>query len=127
MQEYEENQKRPGIDTLIFKKVDPAKAEEVRAAKTGLFGGGTKKKLAASIEAGRTTYAEVLALARMNRDIDRSAEKSRFSDLYECYYKIADLDGNVLREDIPAIENEFAVFLSTMREIPQARPGAQTK
>lgn len=56
MAEYEENRKRPGIETLIFKSVPAKKAEEIKNVKTGLFGGGTKKSLRPrSRRAGRLT------------------------------------------------------------------------
>ncbi len=49
-EELKINQKRPGIDTLPFRPVPAAVAGEIRQAKAGLFGGGTRNKLAAGIE-----------------------------------------------------------------------------
>lgn len=107
LREAEENQKRPSVTSLNFVPVPPGKAEELKGVKVGLFGRGDKKKLIASIEAGKTTYAEVLVLARMNRIVDRS-EDSR-NNTYMYFYKMADLQGNVLREDAPVMDDAFAV------------------
>ena len=109
IKEYKINQKRPGIETLTFMRFPAGKAEEVRKIKTGLFGGGTKKKLADSIEDGRTTYAEVLAVARSLRSVEWGSDRDPKFDRREYFYKIAALDGTILREDIPALAKEFAV------------------
>lgn len=62
--DYGVNKNRPSVTTLEFRPVPAKMAEEIRSVKTGLFGGGTKKQLAASIENGTTTYTEVLVLAK---------------------------------------------------------------
>ena len=109
MRDNKINQKRPGIETLTFMRFPAGKAEEVRKIKTGLFGGGTKKKLADSIEDGRTTYAEVLAVARSLRSVEVGSDRDPKFDRREYFYKIAAPDGTILREDIPALAKEFAV------------------
>lgn len=109
MQEYEVNQKHPGIGTLTYTRVPVEKAEEIEKIKTGLFGGGTKKKLAASIREGRTVYTEVLALARTRKSVDRDPDRDPRFDRYEYFYKIATLDGAVIREDVPMMADECAI------------------
>ena len=107
LREAEENQKRPSVTSLTFVPVPSGKSEELKGVKVGLFGRGDKKKLIESIEAGKTTYAEVLVLARMNRIVDRSEGSGNNTYMY--FYKMADLKGNVLREDAPMMDDAFAV------------------
>ncbi len=93
------NQQRPSVTSLPFRPVPRERAEALRGAKTGLFGGGTKKKFIAAIEEGRTTYAEVLVLARFYRIVERSEVPG--NNLHMYFYKMADLSGRVIREDAP--------------------------
>ena len=108
LKEYDINKNRPSITSLNFVPLPAGKAEEIRNIKTGLFGGGTKKKLAASIEEGRTTYAEVLVLARERRIVERSENDPKFNT-YWYFYKIADLSGVTMREDVAAIDDDHVI------------------
>ncbi len=106
--EYNINKDRPSVTTLEFRPVPSQKAEEIRNVRTGLFGGGTKKKLAASLEEGKTTYTEVLVLAKERRVVDRDDDNPELNTL-KYFYKVADLNGNVIREDVPAIEDGYDI------------------
>ncbi len=108
LKEAEENKDRPGVTTLSFVPIPSSRAEEIKKAKVGLFDIFKKKNLINSIEEGRTTYSEVLVLARCYKVIDRDEEDPRFST-YKYYYKIADPDGNVICEDVPVLDDEYAV------------------
>ena len=110
LEQAEKNQQYPSIASLHFTPVPAEKAEGLKQVKVGLFGGGTKKKFIAAIEEGRTTYAEVLALARESVIVRRA--KDPRDHLREIYYKVAALDGTVLRESVPAIDKEHAVELA---------------
>lgn len=114
MEEYQENQKYPSITTLPFIPVPLTKAEELRKTKKGFFGwglfGGDKEAFIASIEEGRTTYAEVLVLARKYRIVEWADDP--VNNTYEYYYRVADLKGNVMREDVPVIDDQYAVRLA---------------
>lgn len=114
MEEYQENQKYPSITTLPFIPVPLTKAEELRKTKKGFFGwglfGGDKEAFIASIEEGRTTYAEVLVLARKYRIVKWADDP--VNNTYEYYYRVADLKGNVMREDVPVIDDQYAVRLA---------------
>ncbi len=107
--QLKENEKFPSIYMLPLETVPAERADSLRDAKVGLFGGKDKKKFIESIEKGRTKYAEVLLLAREERVTERSENSENITRKY--YYKIADLDGKVLREDVPAIDDEYAVAL----------------
>ena len=111
LEQYNENQKRPSIESLNFRRVPVEKAQQIRAVRTGLFAGGTKKKLAASIEAGKTLYTEVLAIAREWRNIDPDVDRYRYydKDVNRYYYKLAAPDGTVLREDVPMLDDRLAI------------------
>lgn len=109
MADYNVNQKRPSITTLSFSSVPESKVEEIKNVKTGLFSGGNKKKLMASILEGRTTYAEVLILAREDRIVDRSEDPR--NNRHKFFYKVADIRGNVIREDVPGPDDRYAVTL----------------
>ena len=104
--EYLINQKYPSIESLSFSPLPPEVLEELRMAKTGLFGGRTKKKLIAGIEAGRTDYVEVLAIAKNKKWLDLGPERD--PDNWNYFYRVAALDGTVQREDIPAMGDRCA-------------------
>ena len=108
LKEYDLNKNRPSITSLNYVPLPAEKAEEIRNVKTGLFGGGVKKKLAASIEDGRTTYAEVLVLGREHRMVEKSENDPKFNT-YRYFYKIADLNGVVIREDVAAIDDDHVI------------------
>ncbi len=115
MKEYEIDQKRPDITSLPYKPIPAEQIEAVKKSKAGLFKGGFKKKLIASMEDGRTKYAEVLVLARFNKIVRSSDEfehdPDRRSSIYCMYYKIADLTGRVIRYDVPMLDDDhFVVF-----------------
>ena len=106
LKEAEKNNRLPSVDSLVFTPLPAERGRELMNKKTGLFTGGARKKLAASIEEGRTAFSEVLVLARLRRLVDRS-ENRRFNT-WKYYYKVADLNGNVIREDLPLMDDEFA-------------------
>ena len=110
LEEYNINKKRPSITSLPFMRFSDARIEQVRKLRPGLLLAGTKKKLIRSMEEGRTTYAEVLVLARGHRLVDRSEHDPRF-DIYRYFYKVADLSGNVIREDVPVLDDKYAFGL----------------
>jgi hypothetical protein len=118
MKAYEENQKYQSVTSLTFKPVPAERAKALKAANTGLFGlgflgglfGRDKAKFIESIEQGRTVYTEVLVLAREHRVVDRS-ENDPEAVLYQYYYKVADLNGNVIREDVPMIDDKYSIAL----------------
>ena len=110
LEQAEKNQQYPSIAQLHFTPVPAEKAEGLKQVKVGLLGGGTKRKFIAGIEEGRTTYAEVLALASESV-IVRRARNPR-DHLRQIYYKVAALNGTVLRESVPAIDKEHAVQLA---------------
>lgn len=106
--DYNINKNRPSVTTLEFHPVPAKKAEEIRNVRTGLFGGGTKKQLAASIDEGKTTFAEVLVLAKEKRVVDRSDDHPELNTL-RYFYKVADLNGDVIREDVSAIADDYVI------------------
>ncbi|WP_029320135.1 hypothetical protein [Butyrivibrio sp. AE3004] len=111
MKEYEKDQKRPSVTTLPFKPVPKETVEALKAVKTGLFKGSFKKKLLASIEDGRTKYAEVLLLSSANKVI-RSDEDDPRLNTYCIFYKVADLNGRVLCGDIPMIDDAHSIEIT---------------
>ncbi len=108
--EYNENLKYPSITSLSYAQVPDSMAKELANAKTSLFGLGVKKHFLESIVEGKTSYAEVLVLARTHRVVDRSQHDSSCVT-YQYFYKIADLEGNVLREDVPMIDDKYSLTL----------------
>ncbi len=89
----------------------------------GLLGGGTKKILAASIEEGKITYTEVLVLAKEKRVVDRDDDNPELNTL-KYFYKVADLNGNVIREDVPALmlKTSTLAWISGGQSITAALP-----
>ena len=110
LKEYEYNQRYPSVTSLNFVQLPSEKANELMGVKTGLFGRGTKKEFIKSVEDGSATYTEVVALARTYRVVDRSVRDSRFCT-YKYFYKVADTEGNVIREDVPMIDDKYALTL----------------
>ncbi len=108
LKEYEINRKRPSIETLPFQPLPRSKAEDLKKAKVGLFGGGTRKKLIAGIEEGRTCYAEVLVIARANKIVDRSEVDPR-NNIWRYHYKVADLNGVVMNEDVTMMDERYDI------------------
>ena len=115
MKKYEENQKYPSLYSYPFTPVPSIRANELKAVRMGLFGGSTKKAFIAAIENGKTAYLEVLVLSQVSRVV-RRGENPRFNTR-KYFYKVADLAGNVIREDVPIIDDE-SVF-----ELPAVETG----
>ncbi len=126
LEEAKVNQHRKSITDISFAPVPTERTETLRSVKTGFFGGGTKKKLIDSFENGRTTYAEVLVLARCLRVTDRDDDDPG-NNSYNYFYKVADLEGNVIREDVPALENEYAIGFSCNKGDSASETGSPDK
>ena len=110
LKEYEYNQKYPSVTSLEFARLPAGKADELEKVKTGLFGKGVKKQFIKSVEDGSAVYTEVVALARNYKVVDRSTEDARYYTS-KYFYKIADMQGNVIREDVPMIDDQYALTL----------------
>ncbi len=110
IKEYEYNQRYPSVTSLNYVRIPEEKANELMGVKTGFFGRNTKKEFIKSVEDGSATYAEVIALARTHRVVDRSVTDSRLCT-YKYFYKIADTEGNVIREDVPMIDDKYSISL----------------
>ncbi len=110
LKEYEYNQRYPSVTSLKLTALPAEKVGELEKIKTGLFGRGTKKQFIKSVEDGSAGYAEVVVLARCHRVVDRSERDPNFCT-YKYFYKIADIEGNVIREDVPMIDDKYALSL----------------
>ena len=103
MEEYNKNMTRPGIDTLSFAPVPKEQAEKLKKKRAGLFSGRTRKQLIASILEGRMRWAEVAVISMTAKDLDYDGsvddDYKRLKSTYKYFYKMADLKGEVLRED----------------------------
>ncbi len=119
--EYEVNKKRPSITSLEYTKVPIEKIEELKNTKVGFLKNGFKKKLIKAIADGQVEYAEVLAVARTNKIIDRS-ENPR-NNTYVYYYKIADLNGRVIQHDLPMIDDYYSISLDYNENEPIEKIG----
>ncbi len=102
LKEYEKDQTRPCITKLPYKPIPALTVENIKNTRMGLFKGGFKKKLLSSIEDGRTKYTEVLLLARAEKLLGTHHTDYR-ENQYRMFYKIADLDGNVVRYDVQMV------------------------
>lgn len=114
LKEAQINQKRPSITSLPFAPVPVKNVENIKKTNTGffglkLFGGGKKDQFVASVESGRTTYAKVLVLAGNRRVVNEPDDP--VNNVYKSFYKLADLNGTVIREDVPEIDDEYNLAL----------------
>lgn len=118
--DYNINKNRPSITALPFRSVPVKNIESLKKANTGffglkLFGAGRKDQFIASVEKGKTTCTEVLVLAGSSRIVDRSEEVPG-NVTYKPFYKVADLNGVVIREDVPVLDDNYVLTLTYSTE-----------
>ncbi len=108
--EYEKDLNRPSIANLPFTTLDPKLGEEsemnnITVKYTIKHYGKDIEQFLKCVKEGKAEIAEVVVLFE-NRKTIHYAQKEREADTVRFYYKIADLNGTVYKENIVSSNDE---------------------
>ena len=109
--EYERDISRPGIATLPFVTLDPKLGEEsemnnITEKYTIRHFGKDIEQFLKCVKEGKAEIAEAVVVYETRKVIHYGREEKREADTERYYYKIADLNGTVYRENIVSSNND---------------------